>query len=57
MIDFDVVEKQNEIIRLQSNIITDLCAELAQHAELDRIEAELARIEALKEEINHAGAN
>ena len=51
---FDVVEKQNEIIRLQGELITELCMELAQHAELDRIEAELAKIEALKEEVENA---
>ncbi len=50
---FDIVEKQNEIIRLQSNIITELCAELAQHAELDRIEAELKKIEIMKEEVKN----
>lgn len=50
---FDVIEKQNEIIRMQSELITELCSELAQHAELDRIEAKLAKIEALKEEVEN----
>ena len=49
----DIVEKQNEIIRLQSELITELCMELAQHVELDRIEAELAEIEVLKNEIKN----
>jgi len=47
----DVAEKQNIIIQLQSDLITDLCKQLAQHTDLDNIEAELLKIKALKEEI------
>ncbi|MBQ9698239.1 MAG: hypothetical protein IJV46_06850 [Acidaminococcaceae bacterium] len=47
-----IIEKQNEIIRLQSQLIADLCNELAQHAALDRTEKELEIIEALKREID-----
>ncbi len=50
----DIIEKQNEIIRRQSELITELCMELAQHAELDRIEAELAEIEKLKGDVTNA---
>ncbi len=49
-----VVEKQNEIIENQSKLITELCMELAQHAALDEIEAELSKIDALKGELVNA---
>lgn len=46
-----IIEKQNEIIQLQSRLITDLYNELAQHAAVDNAEKELEKIEALKREI------
>ena len=48
----DITEKQSIIIQLQSDLIADLCEQLAQHTELDNIEAELLKIKALKEEID-----
>lgn len=46
-----IIEKQNEIIQLQSQLIADLYNELAQHAAVDNAEKELEKIEALKREI------
>ena len=46
-----VIEKQNEIIQLQSQLIADLYNELAQHTAVDNAEKELEKIEALKKEI------
>ncbi|MBQ8918834.1 MAG: hypothetical protein IJ056_01825 [Acidaminococcaceae bacterium] len=46
-----IIEKQNEIIQLQSQLIADLYNELAQHTAADNAEKELEKIEALKREI------
>lgn len=46
-----IIEKQNEIIQLQSQLIADLYNELAQHTAVGNAEKELEKIEALKKEI------
>ena len=46
-----IIEKQNEIITMQSQLITDLYNELAQHTAVDEIEKRLSKIEAAKKEV------
>lgn len=50
-----VIEKQNEIITMQSQLITDLYNELAQHTAVDEIEKRLREIEAAKKEVAKYG--
>lgn len=50
----EVIERQNVIIQRQSELITELYKELAQHAALDEIEEELQGIDKLKGEIEDA---
>lgn len=46
-----IIEKQNEIITMQSQLITELYNELAQHTAVDEIEKRLSEIEAAKKEV------
>ena len=46
----EVIEKQNEIITMQSQLITDLYNELAQHTAVDDLEKRLSEIETVKTE-------
>ena len=48
-----IIEKQNEIITMQSQLIADLFNELAQHTAVDEIEKRLSEIEAAKKEITN----
>lgn len=50
-----VIEKQNEIITMQSQLIMDLYNELAQHTAVDEIEKRLREIEAAKKEVAKYG--
>lgn len=50
-----VIEKQNEIITMQSQLIMDLYNELAQHTAVDEIEKRLREIEAVKKEVAKYG--
>lgn len=50
-----VIEKQNEIITMQSQLITDLYNELAQHTAVDEIEKRLREIEVAKKEVAKYG--
>ena len=45
-----VIEKQSEIITMQSQLITDLYNELAQHTAVDDLEKRLSEIETVKTE-------
>lgn len=45
-----IIEKQNEIIQLQSQLITDLYNELAQHVAAEELEERQAEIEKIKTE-------
>ena len=51
MTPLEVVVRQGEIIRLQSEMITGMYGILAQHEALDEIEKDMEKIEALKKEI------
>ena len=46
-----IIEKQNEIIQMQSQLIKDLFYELAQHTAVDDLEKKLSSIEAAKREV------
>ena len=46
-----IIEKQNEIITMQSQLITELYNELAQHTAVDEIEKRLSEIETAKKEV------
>lgn len=46
-----IIEKQNEIIAMQSQLITDLYNELAQHTAVDDLEKRLSEIEDAKREV------
>ena len=45
-----IIEKQNQIIQMQSQLITDLYNMLAQHTAVDDLEKRLAEIETVKME-------
>ena len=50
MTTLEVIETQNEIIQMQSQLITDLYNMLAQHTAVDDLEKRLSEIEAAKTE-------
>jgi hypothetical protein len=45
-----IIEKQNQIIQMQSQLITDLYNMLAQHTAVDDLEKRLSEIETVKME-------
>lgn len=52
MTTLEIIETQNEIIRLQETIISELYDALAQHTEMDNFEKQLMQAEKLKEKID-----
>ncbi len=48
----DIIEQQNAIIKMQSDLIKDLFGAVSQHAEVDALEAKLKEIERAKEKLN-----